>query len=79
MESAAHGCATITSKNGGLPETFDNELFLEKISSEEIYRLIFKLINDKKLRERVQKKNFLNVKHKIKNKVNSWMILKIIF
>jgi glycosyltransferase involved in cell wall biosynthesis len=69
MESAAHGCATITSKNGGLPETFDNELFLDKISSIEIYRLIFKLIKDKKLRERVQKKNFLNVKHKIKNKV----------
>jgi len=69
MESAAHGCATITSKNGGLPETFDNELFLEKITSEEIYRLIFKLINNKKLREKVQRKNFLNVKHKIKNKV----------
>jgi len=69
MESAAHGCATITSKNGGLPETFDNELFLEKITSNEIYRLIFKLIKDKKLREKVQKKNFLNVKHKIKDKV----------
>jgi len=69
MESAAHGCATITSKNGGLPETFDNELFLENISSKEIYRLIFKLINNKKLREKVQRKNFLNVKHKIKNKV----------
>jgi len=27
MESAAHGCATITSKNGGLPETFYNDLF----------------------------------------------------
>ena len=79
MESAAHGCATITSKNGGLPETFDNELFLEKISSEEIYRLIFKLINDKKLRERVQKKNFLNVKHKIKNKVKQLDDLKNYF
>jgi len=79
MESAAHGCATITSKNGGLPETFDNELFLEKISSEEIYRLILKLINDKKLRERVQKKNFLNVKHKLKNKVKQLDDLKNYF
>ena len=33
MESAAHGCATITSKNGGLPETFYNDLFLKNISS----------------------------------------------
>ena len=69
MESAAYGCATITSKNGGLPETFDNDLFLEKISSNEISRLIFKLINDTKLRKKTQKKNFLNVKHKISNKV----------
>ena len=29
MESAAHGCATITSQKGGLLETFDNDLFLK--------------------------------------------------
>tara|TARA_B110001452_G_scaffold41619_1_gene31953 strand:- start:7461 stop:9542 length:2082 start_codon:yes stop_codon:yes gene_type:complete len=69
MESAAYGCATITSKNGGLPETFDNELFLERISSDEIYRLIYKLIKNPKLQRSIQKKNFLNVKHKIENKV----------
>ena len=69
MESAAYGCATITSKNGGLPETFNNELFLDKISSNEIYRLINKLIKNDKLRRSIQKRNFLNVKHKIKNKV----------
>ena len=69
MESAAYGCATITSKNGGLPETFDNELFLERISSDEIYRLIYKLIKNPKLQKLIQKKNFLNVKHKIENKV----------
>lgn len=69
MESAAYGCATITSKNGGLPETFDNELFLERISSDEIYRLIYKLIKNPKLQRLIQKKNFLNVKHKIQNKV----------
>jgi glycosyltransferase involved in cell wall biosynthesis len=69
MESAAHGCATITSKNGGLPETFDNDFFLKNISSKEIYRLINKLIKDKKLRFKAQKKNYANVKHKLKNKV----------
>ena len=69
MESAAHGCATITSKNGGLPETFDNDLFLDKISSKEIYRLVLKLVKNPKLREKIQKKNFSNVKHKLLNKV----------
>ena len=69
MESAAYGCATITSKNGGLPETFNNELFLDKISSNEIYRLIYKLIKNNSLRQAIQKRNFLDVKHKIKNKV----------
>jgi glycosyltransferase involved in cell wall biosynthesis len=69
MESAAYGCATITSKNGGLPETFNNDLFLERISSDEIYRLIYKLIKNSKLRKTIQQKNFLNVKHKIQNKV----------
>ena len=69
MESAAHGCATITSKNGGLPETFNNDLFLRKVNSEEIYYIIKKLINDDKLRKRIQRKNFLNVTHKLKDKV----------
>ena len=79
MESAAYGCATITSKNGGLPETFDNELFLERISSDEIYRLIYKLIKNKKLQKIIQKRNFLNVKHKIKNKVKQLDDLKRFF
>ena len=79
MESAAYGCATITSKNGGLPETFDNELFLERISSDEIYRLIYKLIKNKKLQKIIQKRNFLNVKHKIKNKVKQLDDLKSFF
>ena len=79
MESAAYGCATITSKNGGLPETFDNELFLERISSDEIYRLIYKLIKNKKFKKIIQKRNFLNVKHKIKNKVKQLDDLKSFF
>ena len=79
MESAAYGCATITSKNGGLPETFDNELFLERISSDEIYRLIYKLIKNKKLQKIIQKRNFLNVKHKINKKVKQLDDLKIFF
>ena len=79
MESAAYGCATITSKNGGLPETFDNDLFLERISSDEIYRLIYKLIKNKKLQKIIQKRNFLNVKHKINKKVKQLDDLKRFF
>ena len=69
MESAAHGCATITTKNGGLAETFKNDLFLNKINSDELYRLIKKLIINNKLRLKLQKKNFSNVIHTIDNKV----------
>ena len=79
MESAAYGCATITSKNGGLPETFDNKLFLKKISSEEIYRLIDNLIKNNKNRKKIQKKNFLNVKHKLNYKIKKIDDLKNFF
>ena len=33
MESAAYGCATITSNRGGLSETFNNNLVLENLNS----------------------------------------------
>ena len=33
MESAASGCATITSQKGGLMETFKNDLYLKNLSS----------------------------------------------
>ena len=58
MESAAYGCATITTRNGGLPETFNNELFLEKINDIELYKLIEKLIKNNIYRKRIQKKKF---------------------
>ena len=79
MESAAHGCATITSKNGGLPETFYNTLFLSKTTSEEIYKLIDLLIKNKNKRKFLQKKNFSNVKHKLENKVKKIDDLKRFF
>ena len=69
MESAAHGCATITSKNGGLPETFYNDLFLKNTTSEDIYKSIEKLILNKKKRYQIQKKNYLNVRHKLVDKI----------
>ena len=47
MESAAYGCATITSQRGGLPETFDNKLFINKVNENDLFNLISKLINNK--------------------------------
>tara|TARA_Y100000590_G_scaffold469161_1_gene655234 strand:- start:2744 stop:4828 length:2085 start_codon:yes stop_codon:yes gene_type:complete len=69
MESAAYGCATITTRNGGLPETFKNDLFLNKINSNELFKLVKKLIINSKFRLKLQKKNFSNVIHTIANKV----------
>ena len=67
MESAAYGCATITSKRGGLIETFNNELMLKNISSIELFRFIEKLIqNPKKLRA-IMYNNFKNQLHNIEN------------
>ena len=65
MESAAYGCATITSKKGGLPETFENSLFINKINEIQLFKIIEKLILNKSYRKKIQLKNFNNVKHKL--------------
>jgi glycosyltransferase involved in cell wall biosynthesis len=70
MESAAYGCATITTRNGGLPETFNNDLFLEKINETELFRLIDKLIKKNIYRKNIQKKNFFNVVNNLGEKVS---------
>ena len=67
MESAAHGCATITSNRGGLVETFDNDLFLKNLNSSEIYTLINSLIKNPKKLKSIQIKNFKKPLHLIEN------------
>ena len=69
MESAAYGCATITSQKGGLLETFDNDLFLNKLSVNEILKKISFLIKNPKKLKFYQRKNFDNPIHLIKNLV----------
>ena len=77
MESAAQGCATITSNRGGLLETFDNDLFLKKLKASEIFRLIDHLIkNPKKLRS-IQIRNFKNPLHIIENLTNELDAIKL--
>ena len=70
MESAAHGCATITSNRGGLTETFNNDLVLTKLDVLSLFNLIKKLIQNKKLLRDIQKKNYSNVVHKLQKKVD---------
>ena len=79
MESAASGCATITSRQGGLPETFENKLFINKVNENELFKAVDFLIKNKKIRTKHQKFNWLNVKHKLIDKVKKIDILKNFF
>ena len=63
MESAAYGCATITSNKGGLTETFNNNLILKKLSSNEIFKIIEKLILNPKLLRTTMFENFKKPLH----------------
>ncbi len=70
MESAAHGCATITSQKGGLLETFDNDLFLKNLKSSDIFDQINSLIQNPKKLKFYQNKNFKKPLHLIENLVS---------
>ena len=65
MESAAFGCATITTNRGGLSETFNNNLVLNELNATALEKLISKIIKDNKLLKKIQKQNFNNVIHKM--------------
>ena len=63
LESASRGCAVITSRSGGLSETFQNNLILKNNNKYELIRLISKLIDNKSYLISIQKKNFSNIIH----------------
>jgi len=65
MESAAFGCATITSDRGGLKETFKTNLILNKLNPSSLEKIIKKIIVDKKKLKLIQYENFKNVIHEI--------------
>jgi glycosyltransferase involved in cell wall biosynthesis len=67
MESAASGCATITTDRGGLNETFKNNLILKKINFLTLEAMVRKIIKNKKQLKKIQNENFLNVLHNIKD------------
>ena len=63
LESSSRGCATIISNRGGLPETTDHRIALDKLNATTLYTAIKKLISDIKMRRSLQFKGFTNVKH----------------
>ena len=70
MESASRGCAVITSKSGGLSETFSNNIILKKNNSKHLYNQISKLIENKKYLKKIQFFNYNNVKNLPQTNVN---------
>ncbi|WP_440926869.1 glycosyltransferase [Candidatus Pelagibacter sp.] len=67
LESSSRACATIISNRGGLPETTDHCIILKKLNAKELYKEIKKLIVNIKLRKKIQKDGFKNIKHLVKN------------
>jgi len=67
LESSSRACATIISNTGGLPETTDHCVILNKLNANELYKEIKKLIKNIKLRKKIQKNGFKNIKHLVKN------------
>ena len=65
MESAAYGCATITSNRGGLSETFNTNLVLKNLNSSSLEKIIKKIILNNKVLKNIQNTNFKNVVHQI--------------
>ena len=67
LESSSRACATIISNRGGLPETTDHCIILNKLNANELYKEIKKLIKNIKLRKKIQKNGSKNIKHLVKN------------
>jgi glycosyltransferase involved in cell wall biosynthesis len=63
LEAASRGSATIISNRGGLPETTNSGILLQKLTSNEIYKKINELIIDKHKLKKYQLNNFKNFKY----------------
>ena len=60
LEASSRGCAVIISNRGGLPETITNGIILNKLTVNEIYKNIKKLILNKKKLQEIQKQSYKN-------------------
>ncbi len=62
LEASSRGCATIVSNRGGLPETITDGIIINKLNEKELFKQIQLLIDNKKLRNKLQKQSILNFK-----------------
>ena len=69
LEAGSRGNVVIISRKGGLPETIGSPIILDKITSECIFNEVDNLIRNKKRLEELQKINFHNPLHLIKNNI----------
>ncbi len=60
LEAASRGSAVIISNKGGLPETTNAAIILNKLDSNSLYKIIDKLILNKKKLLQIQKNNYSN-------------------
>ena len=65
LEATSSGCATIISNRGGLRETTNNAIILNKLNSNELYNEIKKLIINNKKRKILQINGRKQIKHLI--------------
>jgi glycosyltransferase involved in cell wall biosynthesis len=63
LEASSRGCATIISNRGGLTETTDHAVVLNKLDQVHLYKNLKKLINEKKFRKKLQYLGKKNIKH----------------
>ena len=65
LEAVACGCATITSNTGGLSETSNYSIKIDKINSQKIYEKIKSLIKNEIKLKNIQNLSRKNIKHSI--------------
>ena len=63
LEASSRGCATIISNRGGLTETTDHAVVLNKLNQVDLYKNLKKLIKNKKFRKNLQYLGKKNIKH----------------
>ena len=60
LEAASRGSAVIISNRGGLPETTKDAIILKSLNSNSLFNSIDKLIENKNILRKLQKKNYIN-------------------
>ena len=65
LEASSRGCATIVSNRGGLTETTDHAVVLDKLNHVDLYKNLKELIKNKKFRKNLQYLGKKNIKHTI--------------